>query len=76
MTIVHAQLVGDKAVLPGVELEKLVELAGQNEPVHLELDEDDAPTVALMKLAEQGGAFDFWHDEGENIYSETDGTPL
>jgi hypothetical protein len=27
-------------------------------------------------LADQGGSFDFWREEGENIYSAQDGEPL
>ncbi|MCU0549091.1 MAG: hypothetical protein MUC48_07065 [Leptolyngbya sp. Prado105] len=32
-------------------------------------------TFELMKLAEQGGAFDFWHDEPD-IYMLDDGEPI
>ncbi len=76
MAIIHARLIGDQAVLPRGELERLVELARQSEAIELELDADDVPTRAIMQLAEQGGAFDFWKQEGENIYSAQDGEPL
>jgi len=34
------------------------------------------PTLAVMRLAEQGGAFDFWMDGREDIYSADDGEPV
>jgi hypothetical protein len=34
---------------------------------------EDVPTVAMMKLAEEGGAFDFWEQDGEDVYSSEDG---
>jgi hypothetical protein len=34
------------------------------------------PTLGIMRLIEQGGAFDFWKEEGEDIYSATDGEPV
>jgi hypothetical protein len=76
MTTVHAQLFGDKALIPRADLERLVKLAEQSEPVVLQIDEEDVPTVGLARLAEQGGSFDFWQDQGEEIYSEEDGEPV
>ncbi len=76
MTIIHAQLFDDGALLPRSEFERLVELARKSEEVEVQLQEDDAPTQSLMRLAEQGGAFDFWCDESENIYSAEDGEPI
>jgi hypothetical protein len=76
MTTIHAQLIGDQVILPRSELEQLVELARRSEPVGLELHEGDLSTAALMRLAEQGGAFDFWREEGENLYSAQDGEPV
>lgn len=32
-------------------------------------------TLELMKLTEQGGAFDFWHDEPD-LYTLEDGEPI
>ena len=75
MTTIHAQVIGDQALLARSDLECLLELARRSEHVELELREDDLPTTLRMRLAEQGGDFDFWHDEGENIYSVTDGEP-
>jgi len=76
MTTVHAQLIGDKAVLSRDEFECLVELARRSERIELQVEEDDVPTVAIMRLAETGGAFDFWKEEGEDPYSEEDGEPV
>ncbi len=76
MTIIHAQLFNDGAMLPRSEFERLVELARKSEEVEVHLQEDDAPTQSIMRFAEQGGAFDFWQDEGENIYSAEDGEPI
>jgi hypothetical protein len=76
MTTIHAQLVGDKAMLPRHELERLLALARQIEAVEVQMQEDDVPTLSIMRLAEQGGAFDFWREEGEDIYSIHDGKPV
>jgi len=69
MTTVHARLVGDRALIGRAELERLVELAQRSEPVDLYLDQDDLPTLGIMRVAEAGGAFDYWHEEGEDIYT-------
>ena len=76
MTTIRAQQIGDKVVLPRTDLERLLQIARQSEQVELQILEDDLPTAAMMKLAEQGGAFDFWLDEGEDIYSIRDGKPV
>lgn len=76
MTTVHAQLIGDKAVLSRDEFECLVKLARRSQRIELQVEEDDVPTAAIMRLAETGGAFDFWKEEGEDLYSEEDGEPV
>jgi len=76
MTTIHAQLIGDQAVLPREELDRLLELARRSEPVELQLGEEDVSTLSVMRLAEQGGAFDFWREEGEDVYTAQDGEPL
>ncbi len=38
-----------------------------------DFEQDDVPTFAIMRLAEQGGAFDFWLDPAEDVYSANDG---
>jgi hypothetical protein len=75
MTIIHAQLFDEGALLPRGEFERLVELARKSEEVEVHLQEDDTPTQSIMRLAEQGGAFDFWREEGEDVYSAADGEP-
>jgi hypothetical protein len=76
MTTIRAQVIGDKVILPRSELERLLQLARQSEPVDIEILEEDLPTAGMMRLAEQGGAFDFWLEEGEDIYSIHDGKPV
>jgi hypothetical protein len=44
MTTIHVRHVGDKALLPQSELERLVELARQYEEVAVQIHEDDLPT--------------------------------
>ena len=76
MTIIHAHLIGDKAMIPRDEFEKLLELARQSEEIKLQISNDDIPTFAIMKQAEQSGSFDFWRQEGEDLYSAEDGEPV
>jgi hypothetical protein len=73
---IHAQLIGDKAFLPRSDFERLVELAQRSEDIDVQVQEEDVPTLGIMRLAEQGGAFDFWEEEGEDIYSAEDGKPV
>ena len=67
MTTIHVQRVGDKALLPQSEFEQLVELARQQEEIAVQMHEDDVPTLGIMRLAEQGGAFDFWREAGLHV---------
>lgn len=76
MTTIHVQRIGDKALLPQSEFERLVDLARQYEEIAVQMHEDDVPTLGMMRLAEQGGAFDFWREAGEDIYSAEDGEPV
>ena len=76
MTTIHVQCIGDKALLPQSEFEQLVELAQRYEEITVQMQEDDVPTLGIMRLAEQSGAFDFWQEEGEDIYSIEDGEPV
>ncbi len=70
MTTIHAKLVGDQALLARSELQRLLEPARQSEAVELQVDEEEVSSLEIMRLAEKGGAFDFWKDECENIYFE------
>jgi len=71
MTTLHAQLIGDKAVLPRDEFERLVELARRSDEITLQMETDEAPTVGIMRLAEQGGAFE-WLAKEEDLYTVND----
>jgi hypothetical protein len=76
MTTIHVQRIGDQALLPQSEFERLVELVRQYEEIAVQMHEDDVPTLGMMRLAEQGGAFDFWREASEDIYSAEDGEPV
>ncbi|MFH1116882.1 MAG: hypothetical protein V1792_23445 [Pseudomonadota bacterium] len=76
MTTIHVQHVGDQALLPRSEFERLLELARQCGEIVIRPSEDDVPTPGIMRLAEAGGAFDFWGEAGEDIYSPEDGEPV
>jgi hypothetical protein len=73
MTTIHVQCIGGKVLLPQSELEQLIELAQRSEAITVQRQDDDVPTSGIMRLIEQGGAFDFWKEDGENIYSTEDG---
>jgi hypothetical protein len=76
MTTIHVQWMGDQALVPKSDLERLVELARVTEPIHLDVSADEITTLDMMRLADQGGAFNFWKDPGEDIYSLKDGEPI
>jgi hypothetical protein len=69
MTTVHAQILGDQAIVPRNELDALIDLARRSAEVQLETD--DLPNAGLLWLAEQGGAFKWLADE-EDLYSVQD----
>ncbi len=73
MTIIHAQWIGGQAVLPKQDFDRLLELARKSEPVIVQSPDDDFSTQNTMRLAETGGAFDFWNASGEYLYSAQDG---
>ncbi|HLG15329.1 MAG TPA: hypothetical protein VJH03_12620 [Blastocatellia bacterium] len=76
MATIHAQLIGDKVLLLRGDLERLVEVARRSQEIDLAIEEDDTSTLAIMRLAEQGAAFNFWKEKGEDIYSTEDGEPV
>ena len=76
MTTIHIHCIGDKALLPRSELEQLIEFAQQSETITVQRQEEDVPTLGIMRLIEQGGAFDFRKEDGEDIYSAEDGEPV
>jgi hypothetical protein len=63
-------------LLPQSELEQLIELAQRSEAMTVQRQEDDVPTSGIMCLIEEGGAFDFWKEDEEDIYSAEDGEPV
>jgi hypothetical protein len=76
MTTIYVQHVGDKAVISQEEFEQLIDIARQCEEIVVQRHEDDIPTPGIMRLAEQGGSFNFWREAGEDIYSAEDGEPV
>jgi hypothetical protein len=76
MTTVHIKLVGQHALISRDDLDHLVELAGASDTVELKTEPDDVPTVSLLALADEGGSFEFWEEEGEDVYTLADGEPL
>lgn len=77
MTTIQAQLVGDNALVPRTDFDRLLEIARRSEAIDLQvLRTDDLSTRDMMRLAEQGGAFQFWLAAGEDIYSREDGEPI
>jgi hypothetical protein len=76
MTRIDAQRMGNNVLIPQQDLERLVQLAQQHEEIELHVHDDDTPTYEIMRLIEQGGSFDFWMEEGEDIYSAEDGEPV
>lgn len=72
MATVHAELKGDKAVLTRKEFERLLELARRSEPVEVQPVNGERE-AAFARLAVEGGAFDFWKDAEEEVYSSRDG---
>ena len=75
VTTVHAELTNDKAVLRRAEFDRLLELARRTETVEVRSDEEDTEG-GLARLAEEAGAFDFWNESGEEIYSAEDGEAI
>ena len=76
MTIIQAQIVGDRALLPRDEFNRLVEIARRCEEIELHILEGSSSAEDMTRLAEQAGAFDFWNVPGEKVYSLTDGDPV
>ena len=62
----------NQIIISAEDLQKLVEMAQKVEPIEIEIEEADFQTKDLMRLAENGGAFDFLHDEREDIYTVED----
>ncbi len=76
MATIHIQCIGENVLVPQSELELLVKLAQRYEEITVQRQEDDVTTEDLMRLSEKSGAFDFWQEAGEDIYSPKDGEPV
>jgi hypothetical protein len=76
MTTIHVQAIGDQILMPRQEWEQLLAAAQRTEAVVVQYAEKDLPPAAMTRLTVWGGAFDFWNDERENVYTLTDGEPL
>lgn len=57
-------------------MSRKAELAQQYEEITMRRQEADLPIWDIMRLVEQSGAFGFWEEEGEDIYSSEDGEPV
>lgn len=75
MTIIHAQWIGDQAIVTKQDFDRLLELARKTEPVVVESTDQYLTTQNVMRLAESGGAFDFWNAPEEDVYFPQDGEP-
>jgi hypothetical protein len=73
MTTIQAQVIGDCALMPRTDLERLLEIARRSEAIDLQLRDDEANEASMVRLSEAGGSFDFWNDSAEDIYSPDDG---
>ncbi|CAN5368620.1 hypothetical protein BH20ACI1_BH20ACI1_26700 [soil metagenome] len=62
----------NQVIISTEDLQKLVDIANKVEPIEIETEEADFQTTDLMRLAENSGAFDFLHDEREDIYTLND----
>lgn len=73
MVRVHAEPVGpDKALVSREELGKLIEAARKVEEVELIESVDDLPAAGLMRIAAEGGSFQFLEDPREDLYTVND----
>ncbi len=75
MAKIEAIIIGEQVLLPREDLERLVAIARRSEEIDLRYYQTDISTKDVMLMAEQGKSFEFWRDEGENIYTPQDGKP-
>jgi len=77
MTTIQAQIIGDNALVARTDFDRLLEIARRSEEIDLQVSENAGiSTHDMMRLADSGGAFQFWHESGEEIYSLQDGEPI
>ena len=72
MKITAERIPPAKSLLPTKDLRKLIKLARSVETVELVETQNDLPAEGLMKLAEDGKAFEFLDDFREDIYNVKD----
>ena len=75
MTTIHTQWIGNKTIVPKKEFEQLVEIAKEREEIELQSTELVEPSQVIDLLG-KSGSFDFWKEEGEDIYSIEDGEAI
>ncbi len=76
MATIQVQTIGERAVLPRTDLEKLIELAQRSEPLDIEFAADDLSSAEWTQFILASGSFDFWKEAGEDIYTLEDGEPI
>ena len=73
MVKLHTQQIGaEKALVDQAELQRLVDVARRVEEVELIEIQDDLPTEALIRLAEEGGSFSVLEVPQEDVYTLDD----
>ena len=75
MTTIHTQWIGNKTIVPKEEFEQLVEIAKEREEIELQPTEL-VESSQVIDLLGKSGSFDFWKEEGEDIYSIEDGEAI
>lgn len=76
MTTIQATLFADHALVSRADFERLLEFARKTAEIDVQLENSELSTVEMSRMAERGGAFQFWSDAGEDIYTVEDGTPV
>ncbi len=75
LPVIHAEMWGNKTLIPRAELERPFEIARVTEPVEFEIASNDSADN-MMRMADEGKSFDFWLAPEVNIYSAEDGEPV
>jgi hypothetical protein len=75
VTTIHTQWIGNKTIVPKEEFEQLVEIAKKREEIELQPTEL-VESSQIIDLLGKSGSFDFWKEEGEDIYSIEDGEAI
>jgi hypothetical protein len=75
VTTIHTQWLGNKIIIPKEEFEQLIEIAKKREEIELQTTEL-VESGKIIDLLGKSGSFDFWKQEGEDIYSIEDGEAI